>query len=76
MNDKIIKVGKASLAAVVSASVGFSILDTTVLADEQNVDSTVAEVQEDSVVNKEPNLETVVSEEQNLETSDSKEVPR
>lgn len=75
MNDKIIKVGKASLAAVVSASVGFSILDTTVLADEQNVDSTVAEVQEDSVVNKEPNLETVVSEEQNLETSDSKEVP-
>ena len=75
MNDKIIKVGKASLAAVVSASVGFSILDTTVLADEQNVDSTVAEVQEDSVVNEEPNLETVVSEEQNLETSDSKEVP-
>ena len=75
MNDKIIKVGKASLAAVVSASVGFSILDTTVLADEQNVDSTVAEVQEDSVVNEEPNMEIVVSEEQNLETSDSKEVP-
>ena len=43
MNDKIIKVGKTSLAAVVSALVGFSILDTTVLADEQNADSTVTE---------------------------------
>ena len=75
MNDKIIKVGKTSLAAVVSALVGFSILDTTVLADEQNADSTVTEVQEDLVVNEEPNLETVVSEEQNLETSVSKEVP-
>ena len=75
MNDKIIKVGKTSLAAVVSASIGFSILDTTVLADEQNADSTVTEVQEDLVVNEEPNLETVVSEEQNLETSVSKEVP-
>ena len=75
MNDKIIKVGKTSLAAVVSALVGFSILDTTVLADEQNADSTVTEVQEDLVVNEEPNLETVLSEEQNLETSVSKEVP-
>ena len=75
MNDKIIKVGKTSLAAVVSALVGFSILDTTVLADEQNADSTATEVQEDLVVNEEPNLETVVSEEQNLETSVSKEVP-
>lgn len=75
MNGKIIKVGKTSLAAVVSALVGFSILDTTVLADEQNADSTVTEVQEDLVVNEEPNLETVVSEEQNLETSVSKEVP-
>ena len=75
MNDKIIKVGKTSLAAVVSALVGFSILDTTVLADEQNADSTVTEVQEDLVVNEEPNLETVVSEEQNLETSVSKEIP-